>query len=803
MASRYNNIWYLNRGDGSTTGYFGIAQRAPLTQYYAGKVVRSKDANSRIYLCVLGGVSSSSADAGWSTSIYSETLDGNIRWMELGGGRAPLNGDIGNTMSWAQAKAFDPTAQAGAIIKSATALYVTRNGGVMGTTEPDWTLMTGGLDVPGTLVGDGTITWTNIGPFANFPPGSAPYEQLYQLHEFWATGQNELIYIAHTNVDRPSNAYVGGNIDRAFTRMISHKVDGNYPPTPADLIQGATIIGLITVGWRGSSWIEGVNFINDSFGGISVSTGSTSARNWMYLKNCSIQMVNTSTAAAIRFGYGNQPTLHNKIILENTQFFFANAGCYIECLNADVTFQKYTRPFLMPLSIPTTDLWKSSYDINTPSTVNFDGIDLSPHTNNIHNAGGGNGTMQGALQFKDCRLNAFSTLTRRSTFASTGIVVQSVRSSESAYWHLSQRETYEGSDVTENLITRIGGTADPTGVRYSRKITTSANSSWWRHFRAEPYGTWNIRKGSVIVMIHGTINALTLPKNDEIWMEVSYLKTAGIPLGFVTHTTKLNILSAGVLCEEDTLASWAGGADTLPMAWEPSTPTGVALTNNNLTATNSGTTATDQGTKGGLTQGQTTGKFYFECKLDTLAGGANVTIGVGSTTATYTNMGNSGTSGAMVRFGTGVIHANGSNTGVNIGARVAGDVIAVAADLTNRKIWFRKVNGTPGNWNNNVSADPETNVGGYNLPATLPMIPFATFGGTGGLAGNKITLNCGQNVFTLLSRPPSFANWMSIWKHFKMRATINPQMPGFIHVRVRAAKPSTTYYIDPKIEISR
>lgn len=40
------------------------------------------------------------------------------------------------------------------------------------------------------------------------------------------------------------------------------------------------------------------------------------------------------------------------------------------------------------------------------------------------------------------------------------------------------------------------------------------------------------------------------------------------------------------------------------------------------------------------------------------------------------------------------------------------------------------------------------------------------------------------------------------WSPFKMTVTINAQLAGWVHVRVRAAKPSATYYIDPVPVIS-
>jgi hypothetical protein len=158
----------------------------------------------------------------------------------------------------------------------------------------------------------------------------------------------------------------------------------------------------------------------------------------------------------------------------------------------------------------------------------------------------------------------------------------------------------------------------------------------------------------------------------------------------------------------------------------------------------------------------------------------------------------SATTGAIVFFFSGNIWAGGSNTGISLGARSNGDVIGIAVDLDNRMIWFKKVSGTPGNWNNSGTANPATNVGGITVPAGL-MVPFNVHGAT---AGSILTANFGASGFTG-TVPSGFASgWLFTSALFKLAATITPQIAGWIYARVRAAKISTTYYIDPKITLT-
>lgn len=180
--------------------------------------------------------------------------------------------------------------------------------------------------------------------------------------------------------------------------------------------------------------------------------------------------------------------------------------------------------------------------------------------------------------------------------------------------------------------------------------------------------------------------------------------------------------------------------------WDSATVTAVTLSGGDLVATNTGTTSANQGAHVASTAGKTTGKYYFEVTFTANTGGGNRGVGIGTTASTYTNMGNSATTGSVVYVASGAIYSNGSSQAISIpGITGAGTVFGVAADLDNRKIWFRTA--PSGNWNNNATYNPATNVGGVTIPAGT-MVPFVTFGGTAGAANNVFTANFGASGFT-------------------------------------------------------
>src|SRR4029077_210259 len=108
---------------------------------------------------------------------------------------------------------------------------------------------------------------------------------------------------------------------------------------------------------------------------------------------------------------------------------------------------------------------------------------------------------------------------------------------------------------------------DPTGQVQSRKIVKTVNAQWLRPFVAEPYAIWNPSTGAnVTVTICGTVNAGTLPNNDDLWMECEYLGSSATPLGSIVTTTKASVLASNAAVASDS-SSWNGGGSGA--GWSP------------------------------------------------------------------------------------------------------------------------------------------------------------------------------------------------------------------------------------------
>lgn len=172
--------------------------------------------------------------------------------------------------------------------------------------------------------------------------------------------------------------------------------------------------------------------------------------------------------------------------------------------------------------------------------------------------------------------------------------------------------------------------------------------------------------------------------------------------------------------------------------------TNVNLTNGNLTATHTNTTSNSGARSIAL---KSAGKFYFEYTQIASHGAADSVVILASAT-TYNNVvGNTAANYVTMYRNTGNIFASTTNSGktLSAGGVGAGDVYAVAVDLTAKRIWFRR---NSGNWNGDASANPATGVNGVTIPGVVTYAPAVTFGGGSTATNDAFTANFGASAFS-------------------------------------------------------
>jgi hypothetical protein len=198
----------------------------------------------------------------------------------------------------------------------------------------------------------------------------------------------------------------------------------------------------------------------------------------------------------------------------------------------------------------------------------------------------------------------------------------------------------------------------------------------------------------------------------------------------------------------------SGGAAPVGTTWSSSDKAAnVALSGDLLTATSNLSTSIGSVR---ATKSVTTGKVYFELKatFTTVAGGWH-----GVTTATKSLTAGTSSGSATVDISQGSkVEVNGVHQTFldGFGTFVNNDVLCVALDLSNQKVWFRR-NG--GQWNAGGTANPATNVGGFDVSMLFTGVaafPIAQFSNT--TAVNNITFNGGTIAFAQ-TIPSGFVAW--------------------------------------------
>lgn len=135
-----------------------------------------------------------------------------------------------------------------------------------------------------------------------------------------------------------------------------------------------------------------------------------------------------------------------------------------------------------------------------------------------------------------------------------------------------------------------------------------------------------------------------------------------------------------------------GGSSSGPTAvtWNPSDKASlVVLSNSNRTATRTGTTTNNQAVRATLSR--SSGKYYFEVRMDTSGAPSNFSM-VGVCTSSLSLSNYIGQDSTSVGYEpTGSLYTNGA--GAAYGATyTAGDVIGVAVDIDSGKVWYAKNN---------------------------------------------------------------------------------------------------------------
>jgi hypothetical protein len=122
--------------------------------------------------------------------------------------------------------------------------------------------------------------------------------------------------------------------------------------------------------------------------------------------------------------------------------------------------------------------------------------------------------------------------------------------------------------------------------------------------------------------------------------------------------------------------------------------------------------------------------------------------------------------------------------------------------------WLRPFKAEPyAIWNSTVGSSVTVTVCGVTGAGGLPnnddvWLECEYLGSSASPLGTIVTTTKSNVLAANAAVASDSSSWGGGVTAFKLATTITPQLPGYIHARVRAAKASATYYIDPKVTLT-
>lgn len=344
----------------------------------------------------------------------------------------------------------------------------------------------------------------------------------------------DTIYVSQSHAE----SYTGTMPTIAFAGTMANPVkvicanDAAEPPTA--VAQTATITATGSITLTGSYYMDGVSLI----AGAAVLVSNQGSSHGVGLKHGLLKTTATNSSGYIQLGSPNNAT--QKATIDSCSIHFSGVA------NAGLTMYGVAElkacAFAAGSSTPAAGIFAGAQDRNA-SRILIDGLDMGnlASTVNIFRAF----ISPGLFQIRNSKLPAsWSGSLCNATPLATGqrFEMHNCDSGDTNY-RLWVAE-YAGSIKSETTLVRTGGASDGT-TDYSLVMASTANANATVAPLVSPeISIWNDAVGSsktvTVEILHDSATNLT---DGEIWLEVQYLGTSGVPLGSFVSDAKTDILA--------------------------------------------------------------------------------------------------------------------------------------------------------------------------------------------------------------------------------------------------------------------
>lgn len=338
--------------------------------------------------------------------------------------------------------------------------------------------------------------------------------------------------------------------------------DAAEPPTALATTGTVATTGATSITVTGSAYIYGLTITAGS--GVSNSNLflAAAADNVQTFEQCVLESGSTgSSGFTVTFGVGSS-TRGAEAILIDTDIKLNHVNSYISVVNGIL---RWKGGALLGSAISQKII--SFGSTGRGGNAEIDGVDLSNAAATVDLVAAGTGVFRAV--FRNCKLPASWSGDLCTTFY-PGVQVEMYNCDSGDTNYRLWIENNAGSVKHETTIVRTGGASDGTTAQ-AWKITTGADAEYPAVvIRTPEIVAWNDTTGSSVTatveIVHDSQGAGSGSKfqDDEIWLEVMYLGTSGVPLGSWIRDCKADVLAAAAN-QADSTETWTTTGLTTPV----------------------------------------------------------------------------------------------------------------------------------------------------------------------------------------------------------------------------------------------
>lgn len=345
---------------------------------------------------------------------------------------------------------------------------------------------------------------------------------------------SDTIYVADDHSESLGSAQTWTCPTSAGLRILCSNTHVTQPPTGLATSAVCATTGANNQAMNGYAYVYGITFQCGSSGNPVILTGNAGGTViGLVFDTCTFYLASAGASQQVRMGSSFSGSIGTGVYVNylNCVIRFSAVGQSISIYGGQTYINGLS--FHASSSTPTTIFALGT--LNGPMGIGLiENSNLSGKTaTNLFNVGSlGNTTV---VTMRNCKLpSGVSVVT--GSFAQYGSQVIRMHNCDSGDTHIRLSEQQgTGGTISYTSVYRNGGATQADGTTYSWNLTGNGTTQLLWPLRSPEFAIWNGTTGSLTATVEVFHDGATALKDNEVWLELSYMGTNGFPLGvFVT-----------------------------------------------------------------------------------------------------------------------------------------------------------------------------------------------------------------------------------------------------------------------------